>query len=127
MKSKRRKLEQDCRCCETRYCSEEIYTPTAPSSSWLIIFILSTLLLVGGLYISFKLQLQVCNSEVGKLRQEVLSLGQSSRLLKGKLHGVLQEKLNIVEETISFVKEQEGGNNSPERLREMVSDLKMQL
>jgi len=125
MKCRRRKSDEYSR--QSEGSEEEKENFFNKISSWGILLSLSTLLLVGGVYVSFRVKLEECNLGLLASKRENLALEQNTRTLEHKLHSVLQEKLTAVEDTLVYMKKQDAELNNVESLRKKISDLSGQL
>jgi len=85
--------------------------------AWTKILGCSILLLVGGVWLVFCINLQVCQRENAKLRQENFSQGQNEREMQRKMHELLQNQLGSLEKTLVDVQEKKEMIENEEALR----------
>merc|ERR1712212_402239 len=76
-----------------------------------------SILLLGGVWLVFCINLQVCQRENAKLRQENFSQGQNEREMQRKMHELLQNQLGSLEKTLVDVQEKKEMIENEEALR----------
>ena len=119
--------------------------PAVVISYWSVVTFLSSLFLMGGIYFSFRISLevsggvsgtwfiftawlyQVCQADQDKCRKEKFQLAQALRESQGKLHATTKEKIVAMEENLAGVKHRKDCEGQVVDLMKELRDAKAEL